>query len=175
MGYIPTLRKFEAQQSVADRITLLQVGCLDSRMAQLSFKKSDSFSSIFSSSPARIRASAPNSPTPNGGRSLSVSKWLVNSDRLGPIIRNKLGKRVDRPLSVHDDLLDIMRKRELCFWHYLRSDCEQSTCKKNHGYPRPLSPDKFEALWLLARAGICHQSRKGLDCPDDKCMYRHAV
>jgi len=97
------------------------------------------------------------------------------SERLRPIIRNGLGKRTDKVLSIDKGLMQDMRKKNLCTWHYLRSDCSLGPCKRNHNYPRPLSAEEFDALWFVARQGMCHSSRKGRVCDDDQCIYGHGT
>jgi hypothetical protein len=100
-------------------------------------------------------------------------KPVSNCGRLRPIFRNGAGKRVDKILSVDKRLLQEMRERNLCSWHYLRSDCQKNPCKRHHTYPRPLSPEEYDAQWLVARQGVCYTLRKGGSCDDDQCMYGH--
>jgi hypothetical protein len=169
MGYIPVLRQYETK--LADSITLLQVGILDPRMAQLKFNKTASFSGLFFSASARRIVSAPKSLVTDNGKSLPL-KPLVNSSRLGPIVRDKKGKRIDRPLSVSPDILDTMRKHKFCYWYFLRNECKQ-TCKKEHR--RASTHEEFDAVWFLARSGLCAQVRNGLECNDPKCIYGHQV
>jgi len=77
---------------------------------------------------------------------------------------------------VEKRLLQEMRERNLCSWHYLRSDCQKrGSCEKDHNYPRPLSPEQYDAQWLVARQGACYTLRKRGDCDDDQCMYGHVV
>jgi hypothetical protein len=102
-------------------------------------------------------------------------KSVANSGRLRPIIREGNGKRLDKRLSVDDNLVITMRSMNLCSWHYLRADCQKQNngCKRDHKYPRPLSPEKFDALWIAARQGMCYTLRKEGSCEDERCIYGH--
>lgn len=105
--------------------------------------------------------------------SQSKEKPVNNSGRLRPILRNSAGKRIDKVLTVDVSLVQEARKHNLCSWHYLRADCQVSSCKRNHIYPKPLSQGQYDAQWTVARQGLCHRLRKGRDCDDDQCIYGH--
>lgn len=162
-GYVPCLRKFDQGPSVSEKITLLKNGPLARGMESLGFKTTESFSSIFSSGTPGF---TPGSPA------LIKTLPVVKSERLGPVVRDANGKRIDKELSINYHLLERMRKLNLCSWHYLREDCVHN-CKRNHMYPRPLCPEEYDAVWYLARAGLCHNARGKADCNDDKCIYSH--
>jgi hypothetical protein len=157
------LRQFDKGPSVSDKITLLLRGPLAPRMESLGFKKTDLFNSLFSS---EIPSSPSDSPT------VFRSFPLVNSVRLGPIVRNSLGKRIDKDLIVDQSLLQRMKGFNLCAWHYLREDCVQK-CKRSHAYPRPLSLEEHDAIWYLSRSGLCRSVKRSTDCDDDRCIYGH--
>lgn len=162
-GYVPFLRKFHKGPSGSEKITLLQAGPMTWGMASLGFKKTDLLNCLFSSESPGF--------TPS---SLTITKSLpvVKSERLGPIIRDSNGKRTDKVLSVSPALVEKMKKLNLCAWHYLREDCVG--CKRSHAYPRPLSPDEYDAVWFLTRTGgLCYVAMKNKDCSDDRCIYRH--
>lgn len=105
--------------------------------------------------------------------SSTKEKSVSNSGRLRPVLRNSAGKRVDKILSADPNLIQEMKKHKLCSWHHLRSDCQLASCKRNHDYPRPLSPAEYDALWIGTRQGICRRLRKDGDCNDDQCIYGH--
>lgn len=105
--------------------------------------------------------------------SSAKEKAVSNSGRLRPVLRNVAGKRVDKNLSADANLVQEMKKLKLCSWHHLRSDCQLASCKRNHDYPRPLSPAEYDALWIGTRQGICRRLRKDGDCNDDQCIYGH--
>lgn len=102
-------------------------------------------------------------------------KPVNNCGRLRPILRNGSGRRIDKTLVVNKVILQEIRKRNLCSWHYLRADCHRLECRREHAYPRPLTPAEFDAQWLVARDGTCYTLRKKGVCDDDQCMYSHAV
>jgi hypothetical protein len=107
--------------------------------------------------------------------SSTPEKSLSNSNRLGPIIRNSAGKRIDKSLNVNESLVNVMKKHNLCSWHYLRADCTMASCSRNYKYPRPLSLTEFDAQWCISRQGMCFHLRKGADRDDDQCMYGHGI
>ena len=189
-GYIPELRQYAAQSSNSERLTLLLAGHVRPGMSALGFKQTRLFAPLFSSKSSPSVSQA----LPNGRvRPLSVSsiqqtvdlitaeassqakeKPVKNCGRLRPIRRNSMGKRIDKDLSVDARVLQEMRERNLCSWHYLRSDCQKtSSCERNHHYPRPLSAEEYDAQWLIARQGACFTQRKRGNCEDDQCMYSH--
>jgi hypothetical protein len=164
-GYVPFLRRFDKGPSWSEKITLLQAGPLTRGMGSLGFKKTDLFNSLFSSESSSF---TPRSPT------LIKPLPVVKSERLGPIIRDNKGNRIDRILSVSPKVLEQIKKLNLCGWHYLREDCVAQGCKRSHAYPRPLSPEEYDAVWLLTRTGgMCYNISKKKDCSDDRCIYRH--
>ncbi|KAE9364678.1 hypothetical protein N431DRAFT_421835 [Stipitochalara longipes BDJ] len=189
-GYVPELREYAAQSSSSERITLLLAGHIRSDMSALGFRATRLFEPLFSPSNPTSNAQA----VPNGKvHQLSVSniqqtldritaiassqgkeKPVKNCGRLRPILRNGVGKRIDKDLKVNPRVLQEMRERNLCSWHYLRSDCQKrSSCERSHNYPRPLCAEEYDAQWLIARHGACYTQRKRGNCEDDQCMYGH--
>jgi hypothetical protein len=191
-GYVPALRQYTAQP---ERITLVTVGPVRPAMHTLGFRTTRLFEPLFSP-----RISPEVTPGPMNGkvRQLSVSniqqtldritamtaegssqvkeKPVSNCGRLRPIFRNDAGKRIDKVVSVDRRVLQDMRERNLCSWHYLRSDCQKKvsgSCKRNHEYARPLNPAEYDAQWFIARQGACYTVRKGGNCQDDQCIYGH--
>lgn len=100
------------------------------------------------------------------------SNTAALSDRLGPVIRNGKGKRIDKILDVDitSPYLGVIRQHRLCAWFYLRGRCDG--CDRNHRVP-PLNARESDYLWYITRQGLCHNSRKGKDCDDPKCLYGH--
>lgn len=109
----------------------------------------------------------------------AAGKRTVNpfplSDRLGPVLFNEAGKRVDKKLKikVKSGYPDVLRQYKLCQWFYLRGECDE-TCGKNH-VPPPLNASSFDHLWYVSRCGLCNKFRKGKICDDAKCIYGHEV
>lgn len=195
-GYVPVLRQYAAQATLFERITLLSAGVVQPDIGDLGFRTTRIFDSLFGHS-----GSPRVTPTATSGKNAQmppvtvqqivdlftrtpsrpqenlvsnpVSNPVSNSGRLRPIIRNNSGKRIDKKLSVEESLIQAMKKRNLCSWHYLRADCLASSCKRNHSYPRPLSPAEYDAQWCIARHGLCYRLRRGNNCDDDQCMYGH--
>jgi len=190
-GYVPVLRQYAAQSSISERITLLSAGPIQPAMGTLGFRATSIFEPLFGSSilsavlstlaygrslsqsPTTLKKSVKKSLSSVTASSPVIEKPVYNSERLGPILRDKKGKRIDRSLVVEESLAFAMKKRNLCSWHYLRSDCTVDSCPRKHSYPRPLSWAEFDALWFVARQGMCYRLRKGGDCNEDRCMYGH--
>jgi hypothetical protein len=191
-GYVPVLRQYAAQATLFERMTLLSAGAVQPDIGDLGFRTTRIFDSLFGhSGPPRVTPTATNGKnvqmppvtvqqivdlitrTPSLPQENLVSNPVSNSGRLRPIIRNNSGKRIDKRLNVEESLIQAMKKRNLCSWHYLRADCLASSCKRNHTYPRPLSPAEYDAQWCIARHGLCYRLRRGGNCDDDQCMYGH--
>ncbi|KAK8064293.1 hypothetical protein PG996_008945 [Apiospora saccharicola] len=60
----------------------------------------------------------PVSKTPSG-----LVNPAAHSSRLGPIIRDENGRRVDKELHVDQDVVDRIKKGHLCYSFYLRGEC----------------------------------------------------
>lgn len=185
-GYVPVLRQYAAQSSYSERITLLSAGLVRPDINALGFRGTAVFEPLFCSSglsrtlhPAtnekdRQQPSVNVRPKLDSASSYRAKEKSVNnSERLRPIMRNAAGKRVDKSLSADVGLVQEMKIRNLCSWHYLRSDCQMVSCKRNHNYPRPLNSAEYDALWIFSRQGMCHRLRKGGSCDDDQCIYGH--
>lgn len=202
-GYAPFLGQFVADKEVAQRITLLEGSPLPTVIKSLGLKTTR-FLSVFndvsqttaspvSAGQAWGRASpgmANGQRANTAGGSMAVSMEsssavgasvhrisAAHSDRLGPVLNDDDGFRVDKPLQVDKTVVERIRKGKLCHFLYLRGECSLHSCKSNHNY-RPLSEDEFDALWSLARLGRCRKSQKADrnpqdDCSDALCVYGH--
>lgn len=97
------------------------------------------------------------------------------ASRLRPVVRNDAGKRIDKPLKQNESLMNRLRDVDLCHWHYLRAECKtaSTSCAHNHLYPGPLTPQEYDALWILSRQNPCRKSKKSGVCEDDQCIYGH--
>jgi hypothetical protein len=186
-GYVPVLRQYAAQPACCNRITLLSSGATQPGMRDLGFRTTRIFESLFDSRgsiPVPTAATAwkqlQSSPVPKQPRadlfaaesSKLQGKPVANSGRLRPIWRDGNGNRIDKSLNVNPNLANEIRNLNLCNWHYLRADCQNSGCSRDHKYPRPLSQEKYDALWFVARQGMCRSLRKG---EDDQCIYGHIL
>jgi hypothetical protein len=186
---VPVLRQYAAQQSSSERITLISSGVVRSEMSGLGFRATHIFEPLFAPgalrqtpASAHVKKTTPSPATFQQtvdmivrSASPKAEKPVYNCGQLRPIIRNKDGKRVDKVLSVEESVVKRVKKHNLCSWHYLRADCVVKSCSRNHQYARPLSMAEYDAQWLVARQGHCHQMRKGKDCNDDQCIYGHGV
>ena len=96
------------------------------------------------------------------------------SERLGPVLRDTEGKRIDKKLKVdvRSGYLNVLRGNKLCYAYYLRGRCQG--CDMNHILP-PFKAREFDCLWYVAREGMCRKIEKGEDCDDPKCFYRHEI
>lgn len=190
-GYVPVLKQYSAHASSTERITLLSAGRDRPDIESLGFRITSIFEPLFPRSVSPPFISGTPSPTAvqqsvdailaaatRENAILAVSSAtrenpVNNSGRLGPILRDRTGKRVDKRLSVDEALISAMRRYNLCGWYYLRAECGMSWCSRNHNYPRPLSLAEFDALWCITKQGICNRFQEGQDCNDDKCIFSH--
>ncbi|KAF8851374.1 hypothetical protein BDZ45DRAFT_679155 [Acephala macrosclerotiorum] len=185
-GYVPVLRQYAAQDSSSSRISLIASGEVRADVGGLGFQTTKCFERLFMcngtvQSPksyadvSAIQLShtvATKTIAPSNGTN-APGLPVANCDRLRPILYNAAGKRIDKPLSVSEDLINELKKQNLCSWHYLRADCVQSGCKRNHDWKRPLSSKHYDAMWCIARMGMCYTVKKGRRCENDQCFYGH--
>ena len=171
-GYAPFLEKYAADDTIRERITLLKGERIDSRIAALGFKKVLKLDSVFASPIVKQVFFATSSATLVTSQPVRYSNLSIDSSRLGPIMRDGDGKRIDRPLAVDPNAANVryLKTQRRCQYLYLRGSCDG--CARDHTAP-PLMPGDYDALWFLARSGICHKFRKGKDCDDPKCIYGH--
>jgi hypothetical protein len=192
-GYAPFLEKFAADDDTRERITLLKGGPIHPQIAALGFTRTLTLKTLFGSqdinkpvaAPFPIVASAPTVNPQVGSSDPSISSFpkspgsrlmyanpAIDASRLGPVIRNDGGLRVDKPLKIDPSspYFQVLRKANLCHWYYLRGGC--TGCSKNH-FVGPLSPREYDCLWYLARNGLCYRAQRGKDCDDPKCIYGH--
>jgi len=182
-GYAPCLGKYAADPSTNDRITLLKGSVIHPRIANLGFKHTHQFDTVFAPKdvplvilPQVVSSSAALPVRPSS--TSTAAQVFINpsplSERLGPVLYNKTGKRVDKVLDIDltSPYLNFLRHNNLCSWYYLRGRCEGG-CVKNHAIARPLDASGFDHLWYLARGGLCFKLRKAKVCDDPKCIYGH--
>ncbi|OWP04326.1 hypothetical protein B2J93_9394 [Marssonina coronariae] len=105
-------------------------------------------------------------------------KFVANAGRLIPAFDDKGRRMRDKKLIIDRredyELINEVKSRLICQWHYLRSDCTNHKCTRNHNsYPRPLSSREYDALWFLARLGKCNDMQKFGQCDDEYCIYGH--
>ncbi|KAK4065961.1 uncharacterized protein Triagg1_8270 [Trichoderma aggressivum f. europaeum] len=193
-GYAPFLGQFIGDKQVAERITLLEGSPFPAVIKNLGLKRTR-FASVFDevmqpvvpSGPAGSASSnvattdRPTNPGP-GPSSVSVTplrgyqNLKAQSERLGPVLKDNRGRRVDRTLRVNDAIVERLKKGSLCFYFFLRGECLVPSCRSNHVH-RPLTDEEFDALWWIARQHVCYKNlkadRKGSDCSDARCIYGH--
>ena len=100
------------------------------------------------------------------------SNPAIRSERLGPVMRDERGRRIDKPLDIDQNApyVQALRNGNLCMWYYLRGEC--SGCERVHKV-KPLKPREYDCLWSVARQAPCFKVLKGKDCDDAKCIYGH--
>lgn len=93
-------------------------------------------------------------------------------ERLGPVLRNDHGRRIDKQLDVdiHAPEFQALRKSNRCNWYYLRGEC--SGCERRHDL-EPLTDQEYDWLWFSARQALCYKVKGSRDCDDAKCIYGH--
>src|SRR5438552_1182540 len=86
-----------------------------------------------------------------------VTRANARLERLGPISVGNKGRRADRPLSAQPEVVERMKRFNLCHWLFLRGECRG--CQRNHHH-QTLSDVEFDALWHTARQGRCYKSKR---------------
>ncbi|KAJ4175837.1 hypothetical protein NW755_014737 [Fusarium falciforme] len=163
-GYAPFLGQFVADKSALERITLLVGSPAAPSIRKLGFKHVTQFRSVFTFTGSQEGTYS----SVQGGQVFSYAVPPRQFARLGPISANN-GRRADPPLSVEQQLVERMKRLNLCSWLFLRGECRG--CPRNHRHP-PLSDVEFDALWYIARQGRCFKDRRD-GCSDAKCIYGH--
>lgn len=160
-GYVPFLGQLVGDQSVFERITLIEGDFVAPAFQQLNFKTTR-FPSVF------MTLHSTDGPAPNTNKYM-ITVPLQQTSKLTSILVNSSGQRIDLPLSVDENLLRKMKTLNLCHWLYLRGECRG--CPRNHAH-RQLTDSEYDALWLIARQGFCNKAKQSR-CDDTKCIYGH--
>ena len=153
------------------------------RIAELGFRESLQLKSVFAphktSAIHQVFANARASTTPVSPSTPVVAPFVKDpsnpaalTDRIGPVLHDNAGKRVDKLLGVDPKTpyMNFLRQANLCGYYYLRGKCDG--CSRSH-VPPPLKARDFDCLWLLTRHALCFKTRKGKDCDDPLCIYGH--
>ncbi|KAL8902446.1 MAG: hypothetical protein Q9207_004703 [Kuettlingeria erythrocarpa] len=160
-GYVPFLERYAADESIRDRVTLLEGYQVGMGIRELGFKRIVSFTSVFASRPGSNSQIIRDQPktTSNTIQAIkgSYTCAAVDPRRLGPVLKNEQGLRMDKPLSAEPDLVKAMRKKRVCYWLFLRGHCDG--CNRDHGHP-PLNVNEQHALWFSARQSTCYAHAK---------------
>ncbi|KAH7036047.1 uncharacterized protein B0I36DRAFT_98658 [Microdochium trichocladiopsis] len=187
-GYATWLQPYVGDEHLASRMTLVEGDSFVPQMRRLNLN-SARFDTVFqgvrdiSASPSYASAAAEvASETRKFPRidSSGIALLEVQAHRLGSVVLDASGNRVDRRLQVSKAVADRVSKSELCYWLYLRGRCEMVhhiSHKRNHVHCALTDPE-FDALWEQARMGKCWKSAKaeqgrGQGCVDPLCIYGH--
>ncbi|KAK8006948.1 hypothetical protein PG989_000938 [Apiospora arundinis] len=203
-GYAPFLGQFVGNKHVVERITLIKGRSQLPPDIQKLELKTTQFDAVFKGLSAiatftqvagTVWGHTPNIFKPSAQltqgeglkdmkpRILKTQSGFTNpaaqSSRLGPVIRDNKGHRVDKSLQPDRTVVDRIRRGKLCYSLYLRGECapEKDKCANNHVH-RPLETVEFDALWWLARTQTCYanwKDRTGNGCADDRCIYGHGT
>ena len=169
-GYVAFLEQYAADESVWKKVSLLEGSIVNPAMFALRFENVLRLDSIFAQQQAEQSPVAAKRVT---GQSGPIHKNdAIDPNRLGRVLWNEKGERVDKTLNIDPDsgLLKALRGANLCSWYYLRGECRG--CDRNHNHP-PLTPREYEHLWYITRQNKCHKIKKGKACEDLKCVYGH--
>ncbi|EPE33631.1 hypothetical protein GLAREA_06644 [Glarea lozoyensis ATCC 20868] len=145
----------------------LRAPCSKSRQLSSSPKEADPKETDPKEAPKEADPKEANSK--EADKNKSKRKEVANCAKLGPVLFNSNGQRVDRPLKVGRRARNLFTGGNYCYSHYLVADCVKH-CVRKHDYPRPLSEEAFDTMWYLARFEKC--SRAG-NCKSDRCIYGH--
>lgn len=166
-----------ADESVRDRVTLLEGYQVSPAIRSLGFKKRVRFPSVFApgwTPIAQSSASQAQLPTPVTASRVTKGPFqcsAADSSKLGPVMKNEQGQRIDKPLKVDGGLVQAFQKKNLCNWLFLKGFC--AGCERSHAHS-PLNDQHYDVLWFIARRGICYKYQKGKACNDPTCIYGHS-
>lgn len=166
-GYAAYLGQFVADKSTLERITLLVGSPAEPSIKKLGFRHVIQFHGVFTYTGSQEGTYS----SVQGGQVFSYMVPPRQFARLGPIPANNSGGRADPPLSVNPEVVDRMRRLNLCSWLFLRGECKG--CSRHHRHS-PLSDVEFDALWYIARQGRCFKDRRE-GCSDPKCIFGHGL
>ncbi|KAL8649552.1 MAG: hypothetical protein Q9226_005528 [Calogaya cf. arnoldii] len=175
-GYVPFLEQFVADEAVRDRVTLLEGYQVSPAIRNLGFKRSVRFPSVFApgwTPVGQSSASQAQLPTPVTASRVTKGPFqssAVDSSRLGPVMKNEKGQRIDKDLNVDPGIVQAIQKKNLCQWLFLKGTCVG--CERNHAHS-PLNKREYNALWSVARRASCYKDRKAKGCNDPTCIYGH--
>jgi len=167
-GYVPFLGQFAADKRLSSRITLIE-GSLPLRKLKDAGFQTARLARVFD---AEQRPAIPNPLSPLTPDQ-SHKNHNAKPDRLGLVLHDERGRRLDRPLRVRAEVIQQFEKANLCHVWFLRGECRKK-CSRNHAF-RLLTNEELDALWLLARRGRCYKARKDGYCDDDRCIYGHSI
>ncbi|KAL9034242.1 MAG: hypothetical protein Q9180_005515, partial [Flavoplaca navasiana] len=133
------IQKFVANESVRNRVTLLEGYQVSPAIRSLGFKRKVRFPSVFApgwTPIAQNSASQAQIPTPVTASRATKGPFqcsAVDASRLGPIMKNGQGKRMDKYLSVDPGTVQALMEKNLCTWLFLKGFC--AGCERNHAHP----------------------------------------
>lgn len=92
--------------------------------------------------------------------------------KIGKVLQNKLGHRVDSPLHYSSKEFVELKSRKLCNSFYLLGKCpsEEGPGKCQHDHTAELNKKQMAVLRAFARKLPC---RVGLNCRDPNCISGH--
>ncbi|KAL8892763.1 MAG: hypothetical protein Q9215_000355 [Flavoplaca cf. flavocitrina] len=137
-GYVPFFEEFVANESVRNRVTLLEGYQVSPAIRNLGFKRKVRFPSVFAPGWTPIaHNSGDQAQTPTPATASRVTKApfqcsAVDASRLGPIMKNEQGKRIDKHLRVDPGAVQALMEKNLCTWFYLKGFC--AGCDRNHAH-----------------------------------------
>ena len=175
-GYASSLGKFAVDTSIRNRITLLQgSGRVHPQIAALRFRGPLLLPSVFTQSKVVVVQPYQDSLQISSSSAKSIVNPGAMSERLGPVLRDDGGKRVDKFLEIdpNSPQLNALRSAKPCEYYYLRGKCWNcQNCQNSHAMT-PLEPKEFDMLWYHARHALCGKVGGKMDCDDPRCIYGH--
>ena len=114
------------------------------------------------------------------GQAAEHCPWFANHDRTkgweptrSQILLNIDNHRVDKPLAASDPQTQAAMtvragNNKFCYWHYLRGECHDESCRYRHG--PPLNQEELRVLTIWARSLRCEKLGQ---CRDSLCFYGH--
>lgn len=117
-------------------------------------------------------ASKASAPSTSATTRIDSPSTTTPAHTMNVVLRNKVGERVDSPLSCMPQDVILMKNRKMCNNFHLLGDCHFlrnfGSCQHKHG-PK-LDGKDLQALRAVARHSPC---LAGLDCDDPSCIHGH--
>jgi len=194
-GYARLLIPCLGDEALRQRITLIEGPPFEKELAELQDHFAVvAFDDVFRKQKLQLRrrvsfhgVTPPSTPSPNYASAAArppimstapaagPQSPIPDSPGGGPVLRNRLGQRIDSRLEFAADDFKRLKQQRLCNPFHILGTCpffqRHGNCMHEHG-PR-LSERQIRAMRAIARMSPCQGPGGGLNCDDSACIYGH--